>query len=458
MRILFIMEGFFIEPLGIMQLSACLKKAGHETDLVTTEEGYKEKIREWKPEIIAYSVMTGNHKNFLELNKELKKKFNFISLFGGPHATFFRDLIEEDGVDVVCIGEGDEAVVELANRLETGENIKTIPNLNVKNSGEIYKNTVRDLIEDLDDLPFPDREIVNKYEKIRNDPIKHFIAGRGCPYNCRYCFNEKYAEVYNGKGRRVRFRSVNNVIEEVKDVINKYSTRVVYFQDDTFILNKEWLREFSEKYKEIGLPFHCHVRANLVDEEIVRLLKEANCYSVHIAAETADDKLRNEVLNRNMSKEEIINACKLLRKYRIRFMMQSMIGLPGGSLEKDFETLKLNIKCKPTYAWVSIFQPYPGTELEKYCKENGYLEDINYDDIASNFYERSILNIEDKKKIEHLQRWFGYTVEHPFLYYSGLLKLFISFPRWKGLNRWYRNLYRNFRDRKDNELYGVELK
>jgi len=87
MRILFIMEGFFIEPLGIMQLSACLKKAGHETDLVTTEEGYKEKIREWKPEIIAYSVMTGNHKNFLELNKELKKKFNFISLFGGPHAT-----------------------------------------------------------------------------------------------------------------------------------------------------------------------------------------------------------------------------------------------------------------------------------------------------------------------------------------------------------------------------------
>jgi len=297
-----------------------------------------------------------------------------------------------------------------------------------------------------------------KYEKIKEDPIKHFIAGRGCPYNCKYCFNEKYSKVYEGKGKRVRFRSVDNVIEEVKDVINKYPTKVVYFQDDTFILDKEWLKEFCEKYKEINLPFHCHVRANLVDEEIVKMLKEAKCYSVHIAAETADDKIRNEVLNRNMSKEEILNSCKLLRKYGIKFMMQNMIGLPGGSLKKDLKTLKLNIKCKPNYAWVSIFQPYPGTELEKYCRENGYVEDLDYDEIGSDFFNRSLLKIEDRKKVEHLQKWFGYVVDKPFLYYSGLLKIFISFPKWKGLNRWYGKLYRGFRDKKDYELFGVELK
>jgi len=458
MKILVITEGFFIEPLGIMQLSGCLKKAGHETDLITTEEDYESKIKEWKPKIIAYSVMTGNHKIFVELNNKLKRKFDFISLFGGPHATFFKDLIEEDGVDVVCMGEGDEAIVELANKLDKNEDIKNINNLNVKKDGVVYRNSVRSLIEDLDSLPFPDRDIVMKYDKIKNDPIKHFVAGRGCPFNCKYCFNEKYAKVYEGKGKRVRWRSVDNLIEEIKEVNEKYPTKVNYFQDDTFILDKEWLREFCEKYKEINLPFHCHVRANLVDEEIVKMLKEANCYSVHIAAETADDKIRNEVLNRNMSKEDILNACKLLRKHKIKFMMQNMIGLPGGSLKKDIETLKLNIKCKPTYAWVSIFQPYPGTELEKYCRENGYVEDLDYDDIGSNFYERSLLKIDDRKKIEHLQKWFAYTVDNPYLYYSGLLKVFISFPKWKGLNRWYKGLYQNFRDKKDNDLFGVSLK
>jgi len=134
MKILFLTEGFFIEPLGIMQLSSCLKKNNHETDLITTEENYESKIEEFKPDIIAYSVMTGNHKTFVNLNKGLKKKFNFVSLFGGPHATFFRDLIEEDKVDVVCMGEGDEAVVELADKLEKNEDIKEIKNLNVKNS------------------------------------------------------------------------------------------------------------------------------------------------------------------------------------------------------------------------------------------------------------------------------------------------------------------------------------
>ena len=303
---------------------------------------------------------------------------------------------------------------------------------------------------------FPDRDIVFKYHSIMDGPIKHFISSRGCPFNCSYCFNQSYAEIYKDKGKRVRFRSVDNLLNEVKLVVDSSPTKVVYFQDDTFILNPTWVGEFAEKYKSrIGLPFHCHTRANLVTEQIVLDLKNAGCYSVHLAAESGNERVRREVLNRNMTDTQIYSAVDLFKKYEIKIMLQNILGLPFTTLKNDFETLELNIKCQPDYAWASIFQPYPKTTLGQRCVDS-LLYVGDFSDLANNFFDGSPLNIPNKNELANLQKLFAFTVTHPELYTSGKLAKIITIPHDKIKDK-LKILYDDFRKKADRILYGVDL-
>ena len=458
MKVLFIIKPFIIEPLGIMYLSAAAKAAGHKTDLVRISNILEKKLDEFDPDIVAYSLMTGDQDLYLDLNQSLKRTHQFLSVFGGPHPTFFPEIIKEDGVDIICRGEGEQAFVELLNKLEKAEDITQISNLLIKRDGRINQNGVRPFA-DLDSLPFPDRELVNQFPEIRNGPIKHFIASRGCPFNCSYCFNEKYSQLYLNKGKRVRFRNVGSLVDEIEDVVNSSPTKFVYFQDDTFTLNKKWLKEFTDEYvKRVNLPFHCHVRPNTVDEERIKQLKQAGCYSVHIAAETANDRLRNEILNRSMSREQIILATNLLRKYDIRIMLQNIIGLPTGSLEDDLATLEMNIKARPDYAWVSIFQPYPGTQLGELCRQQGYYTG-DFSDLSSSFFDSSNLNFPEryKNQLSNLQKLFAIFVEYPELHRLGLSQAWIDILNTEEIKECYQNAYKQFRKKGDKRLYGFDL-
>lgn len=459
-KILFIIKAPVYEPqIGIMQLSAVLKKQGHQTDLVIinkhdTFADILKQIKTYNPDIIAYSLISGNENFFLDLNKKLKKGLDFIAIFGGPHTTFFPEFIQQESVDIICRGEGEYAFLELVNKLQKGQNIKNIKNLWIKKDGQIYKNDIRNLIENLDSLPYPDREIFYQYRRIKQDPIKHFIATRGCPYNCTYCFNHSYNRLYQNKGNPIRLRSVNNIINEIKNVIQKYPAQMVYFQDDTLILNKKWIKEFTDRYKEeINLPIHCHVRANLVDEEIIKSLKRANCTGVHMAIESGNDRIRNEILRRNMSREEILKAANLLKKYKIKLMTQNILGLPTSKLKDDINTLKLNIKCQPTYVWCSIFMPYPGTNLSKFCLDNNLIDGK----INGNFFDTCVLKIEHRQKRVGLQKWFAISCNHPFLLYSKILYLLISLNN-KHINKLYKKIHILFRKYKEKDLYEIEMK
>lgn len=452
MKFLFISKPLVIEPLGIMYLASSIKQAGHNAELVLTSEKLEEKVQDYKPDIIGYSIMTGDQNFYDNINKRLKQNFNFFSIAGGPHPTFFQEMLEKSSFDSICIGESELSIREL---LENPDNTD-IPNIYFKIKEKIIKNPVRPFIENLDDIPFPDREIVFKYKEIREGPIKHFIASRGCPYNCSYCFNKSYSEIYTGKGKRIRFRSVDNLLNEVEQVTRSSLTKIVYFQDDIFILKPEWVKEFSEKYrKRINLPFHCHTRANLVTEDIVRDLKNAGCYSVHIAAESGNDDVRKNILNRVMSNEQIYYAVELLKKSRIKTMLQNILGLPFTTLNNDFETLELNIKCQPDYAWASIFQPYPKTELGERCKKEGAYTG-NFSDISNNFFDTSVLEIENKNEISNLQKLFAIAVKNPNLYYSGRLQKLISLPYEKTRGK-FTGLYNSFRRKGDRILFGIDL-
>jgi radical SAM superfamily enzyme YgiQ (UPF0313 family) len=432
MKILFVEKQIDYEPLGLLYLSSVLRQAGHEVRLaIATEEDPVAAAQEWQPGVVGYSVYTGSQTYYRDLNLRVKEALpDVVSIFGGPHPTYFPEYVEEPGVDAICIGEAEEAILDLVEAAESGKPLTGIDNWWFKNNGQVERNPVRPAEDNLDVIAFPDRELLFKKDKFSaQSGIKHFITSRGCPYDCTYCFNHALAEIYKGKGKRLRQMSVDKVIEEVKGVQERYPMQFVVFLDDLFIVYVDWIRELAEKFpREVGLPFFCNVRANLVTPEKVNLLKQAGCVSVGMGLETGNPELRNEILKRNLSDEQIIEASHLIREAGIQLLTTNMLGLPGGSLKLDLETLALNHACKPAYANAFLYQPYPRTELGEYARENGHVEG-SLDDIDPSAWERSVLCFstpEEKRQIENFNKLFALAVEWPRL--TGLVQRLIKLP------------------------------
>ena len=428
MKIAFVQYPWW-DLLGIMYLSAVLKQAGHEFKVFIGERNLIKSLKKFSPDLIGFSAVTGPHFWDLKVARKIKEVMDVPIVFGGPHATFFPEVIKEDCVDIVCRGEGEYAMLELANRMEAGKDIRKIKNLWVKADGKIYRNELRPLIENLDELPFPDREIYyKKYKFLRNYPMKVFLTGRGCPYECTFCFNHVMKKLYRNKGKYVRRRSVDNVIEEIKQVREKYPLQLIEFMDDTFILNPKWLEEFFEKYrKEIDIPYICYVRADLVNEKIVKGLKQSGCIAVCWGIESGNDFIRNVVLKKKETRHQIFKTARLLRKYGIKMSVYNILALPGETLEDAFETLKLNVKLKVDWPWCSIFQPYPGTELAEYAKRKGYLvTNFNFNNFHYTFFDKSVLKQKNIHEMVNLQKLFFCLAKIPS--FISIAKILVKLP------------------------------
>lgn len=424
-RIAFV-QNVYMEYLGIMYLASLLKSKGNEVEVFIGRniKHLAHEIRSFNPDIVGFSCTTGFHQIALEIARAIKSYTKAITVFGGSHPTFFPEIIKENAVDVVCMGEGEGALSDLADAVNLKIEIREIFNCWIKQGKQIIKNDVRPLIEDLDSLPFPDRSIYYHKYPFMNHSQKVFIAGRGCPYKCTYCFNESMQRLYEGKGKYVRLRSVENVISEIDQTHKRYGIKTVYMIDDTFIINKSWLFKFLERYQQkIGLPFICLIRADLITEEVVRRLKLANCYSVFFGIESGDENFRNLILGKKITDRQIKETALLLKKYKIKFRTYNMLGIPGESIEEAFKTVNLNIEIKTDYPWCSILQPYPKTSIREYAIKNGMLKD---ETISKYFFKSSILNSPHIKQLSNLQKLFYWLVKFPFL--KPLVKNLIKLP------------------------------
>lgn len=432
------------DPMGLMHMVAAVKRAGHRTDLLLSnlERDLFRAVREFGPDVIGFSVTSGSEHYYLEMIRRLRRQVSFVSILGGPHPTFFPEIIEEPEVDVICRGEGDLALPEMLDRMERGRDYADVASLWVKRDGQVIKNKMHPPIASLDELPFADREALSKYYAYRHSSVKHFLAGRGCPYDCTYCFNHKLKGLIKsetGTARYCRLRSVDHLVREVEEVRDRYPLKVVYFSDDLFIMDRRWVEEFSREYSaRVGLPMICYLRANLVTEEVVRCLKRANCVTIAMGVESGNDRIRREVLNRQMTNEQIINAADLLHQYGITIMTQNMVGIPEETIDNAYETINLNVRVKPAYAWSSIFQPYPRTEIHAYCLEKGYLRDTHRQH-ASYQVESPINTGRTKREFENLHKFFALVIEFP-----SLRRLSRRLIRWPG-NIFFNILYRGFK-------------
>lgn len=450
-RVLWVEKQIDYEPQGIMSMAAVLKEAGHEVAItIAAQENPVRVAAAYRPDILGYSVMTGSQHYYFKLNRQIRAALNghdTLSVFGGPHPTFFPNIIQEEGVDGVCVGEGEGAIVDLANAVDNGGLQPDLPNWWFKVEGEIVRNPVRPLIRNLGDLPMPDHDLIyQKHAPTRNSPIKHFMAGRGCPYNCTYCFNHAWYKIYK-KEKRGYQRHIDSVIEEVNYVRAHYPLEQVVFLDDTFILFIDWLKEFAERYpKEVGLPFFCNVRANLITPERVALLKKAGANTVSMGIEAANDRIRNDLLKRRMSREDIIKAGRMLDEAGINLTSTNILALPTATLADDLETMRLNTEARVKYAHAFLFQPYPATELGEFTKKNGHMAG-SFEDIGAIAWDSSILirDETEKRRMENLQRWFALGVEFPRL--EPVLRRIIRLPRNRlldSINWWIHKLWKGW--------------
>jgi radical SAM superfamily enzyme YgiQ (UPF0313 family) len=258
-------------------------------------------------------------------------------------------------------------------------------------------------VEDLDSLPFPDYSLLYDNTEMGKYPLKGFMASRGCPYNCTYCFNSAWHKIYRGHGKTVRRHSVDFVIEDIQKVKERWPLSYIKFWDDIFTYRADdWLEEFSQKYKQrIGLPFFSYTRCDLLTEDMAKLLKYAGCRTISMSIEAGNPQVRNEMLKRRISDEQIIAAHRLCKKYGFYTFTNCILGLPGTTIADDIQSLDLCLKSQITWAEFPIFYPYPQTELGDQVINMGmYTPD--YGKMHTSYQNTSILNCftEKEKKVQ----------------------------------------------------------
>lgn len=365
--------------MGLGYISALLKRHGHKTRLYAPyryEEGtITHNIDSFKPDLIGLSLTTNQVELASQIMDYIKASYGLPLVIGGIHPTVMpEDCISRDGVIAICRGEGEEAMLELVTARTAGKDCTGIKNLWLKKDGRIFKNYLRPLLEDLDKLPFPDRELFD-YQRLLNDyPQVELMAGRGCPYKCTYCVNP-FLNRLAAEGRYIRQRNVENILNELGEITARYNhIETVLFHDDTFTLDRLWLREFSLRYRErFKIPFWCNTRVDAIDKEKLGWLKEAGCLQIHLGIETGNDFISRSILNRNLGRTQIMASCRQAKEMGFKLAVFNMVGLPYETVASIKETIQINREIGPDSIFCSIFYPYPGTVLYDLCQKKGWL-------------------------------------------------------------------------------------
>jgi len=393
------------------------------------------------PDMLCYSVTTGKHNYYMDINSGIRMaiKKDILSVFGGPHVTFFPEYIFGKYMDVGVRGEGFEAIVELANAVEAQESIADIDNLVFE--GQV--NPLRPLMSK-DTMLYPDRDLIYRRPKNRDNPIKNVMCSFLCPYSCGYCYSKQYKQLYGVKTAEIR--PVGEVMGEIDDLM-RFPLEMIFFNDDIFpVYDTEWLDLFCNQYPlRCDKPFHVQLRAEYINDNVIRKLKEVGLHGVTFAIESGNEVLRNTILKRRMTNDAVIRAADTIHKHDVKLRTENMVGVPYETWGTAMETLDLNIQCNPTIAWSSLYQPYPGTELGDMCKSKG-LFDGNINDIAGSFFDTYRLDVPEARRFEKLQKLLSLTVKYPVL--KRALPILTRLPSdYKGVysatkTRLYKELYK----------------
>lgn len=353
------------ENLGVEYLSSALKGRGHRVDLVFNPQqfnkayariGFLARLFDWEelnlrelekinPDMVGFSCVTANYQWAVSFARKVKERLKKPIIFGGVHPTLKPELVMENPwIDMACVGEGEEALPELLDSIERGENRTDVKNIWFRRGGGVVKNEPRPLEEDIDKYEM-DRKLF--FDKLPANYRKsaYYIASRGCPYNCAFCGNEQKRKIYLHKGKFLRRKSVGRALRELEDLKALGAGRVL-FVDDVLTTDKKWFAEFMEGYGEkIKLPFTCFIHPRGFDEETARLLAKGGCKLIWYGVQSGSEKVRREILNRNETNGEIKRAAEICRRFNLKYMVDHIFDIP---FDDDItESIRLYNEIRP---------------------------------------------------------------------------------------------------------------
>ncbi len=408
MKIAFVNDS--CERLGIGYLSSLLKQSGHDVQLFVDpllfddefitnkrlnrlfdkKDRIISELKDYKPDLVGISVVTGFYQWALTMARMIKEEMDVPVIFGGIHPTSVPErVIQNDCVDMVCVGEGEYPMLELADSMEQGKINTSIRNIWFKKDGQVIANEVRPLIDDLDSLPMPDKELYYSASP-HFSQCYYIMASRGCLYACSYCCHSYLRQLYRGKGIYLRHRSVDNVIEELRSAGKRYKFRYLRFFDESFGTDIEWLREFSVKYRNsIKLPFLCYMHPDHVSPESLKYLKDAGCCEIEMGVQSGTEKIRSEVLNRHMPDQMIHRAINLIKKEKISLVTDNIFGLPGESRSDITDLARLYNEKRVNRIYFFWLRFYPKIAITEMAKEKKLVDDVQYSQILDGQNRRS---------------------------------------------------------------------
>lgn len=343
-------------PLGLLYLASVLEAHGVKVEIVdaiasdTSLEEITHIIQNNNLKIVGITATTPQIRGAVQIAQYIKKQYydDIVVGIGGTHVSADKGFIERfNYFDFSVEGEGEITFTELV--------------LQALNGKKIMGNYKGEIINDLDENPFPARHLISDVNYFIKDYGKHFATihtSRGCPFNCVYCSNPV-------TGRKIRFRSPANVVDEIQYCINMYDVKLILFTDDTFTVNRKRTAEICHEImkRNIKIDWFCETRADLVDRDLLELMYKSGCKEISFGVETGNEKLRAEVIRKCIKDVEFIKAFELCREIGIKTSAFCMLGFPAETKKDMYETYKLCLKLKPDIMGLHLTVPMPGADI-----------------------------------------------------------------------------------------------
>jgi radical SAM superfamily enzyme YgiQ (UPF0313 family) len=396
-----------LASVGPAYIASYIRLHGHEATLlrVRPEEEMDEliaTIEKEAPDILGFSLTTRQWLRGAHVAGEIRKKLHIPVIAGGHHPTFAAEsVLQTEGFDYVCLGDGEEPVAEILDCLEKGKEATASQIANIWAQGG-SRPDIRPPLKPLDKIPFLARDLLDE-----RYGVVHLITQRGCPFPCTFCAAGGIRDLYKNEGY-LRRRTVQDVVKELYHMKGESPLNYVVFLDDTFTVNKAWVEEFCRVYgKEVSTYFSINARVETVDRDMLAQLAKAGCRHIIYGVESGSSRMRREVLHRPVDNQRIIDAFNWTKKASIMVTANYMLGLPGETAEDIEHTLTLNEELQPDDFGYFVFYPYPGTHLFSLCREKHFLPE-NWLELPAN-NRQSILNLPELTKEEIIHYYNTFT-------------------------------------------------
>jgi anaerobic magnesium-protoporphyrin IX monomethyl ester cyclase len=404
-----------VASVGPGYIGSYIRVHGHEAALLRvlpdqTVQDVISGVEKEAPEILGLSLTTRQWQRAAYLAREIRKRIDIPVIAGGLHPTFAPlSVLESEGFDYVCLGEGEAAMCDLLSYLEHGQEIHAglIPNIWVKGA---CRPEIRPPFSPLDKMPFMARDLLDE-----RHGVIHMSTQRGCPFPCTYCAAGSLRDLYKDE-RYLRTRSIDSVLRELGQIRQKGPVNYIIFLDDTFTVNRDRVKAFCRAYeKEMGIGFSINARVETVDRDMIDWLAEAGCRHIIYGVESGSMRVRRDILNRPVENARFIEVFSWTKQANIMVTANYMIGVPGEAPEDIEQTLALNDELAPDDFGYFVFYPYPGTRLFDLCCKKGFLPE-DYPELPAN-NRQSVLNLPAlaKDDIEYYYNRFTKVRENAYM-------------------------------------------